>query len=256
MNLAFTLTTITLALCIPFAAHASPKISFHDSVYVVDGPFGGTLVSSMTSEISSASFSGELRSAVYDNGSSGTDIYYQLVNNSSSISPIGSINQSGSGSVDLFISGNGFTGAWTEQTNAVFGVFTVGTAKAGMTWNYLYGHCTDITCQDQGSSYSTQTEFVGDGFIPGTEILTGVAPGTASYTGMVYAGANGFPNYVVGTLLVDGQSVSAFVATVPEPESYAMLLAGLGVIGFGILRSKKSNDLRLGELQLLGVSTG
>ncbi|MBU1363607.1 MAG: PEP-CTERM sorting domain-containing protein [Gammaproteobacteria bacterium] len=64
------------------------------------------------------------------------------------------------------------------------------------------------------------------------------------------ASATGFANSVY-TPYVDGQNVKAYldgsdlhlsaaVAAVPEPESYAMLLAGLGMIGFMARRNKRA----------------
>ena len=38
------------------------------------------------------------------------------------------------------------------------------------------------------------------------------------------------------------RTTAAVVSAVPEPETYAMLLAGLGLIGFTIMRSKKQNS--------------
>jgi hypothetical protein len=72
-------------------------------------------------------------------------------------------------------------------------------------------------------------------------VLHGIAPGTASYTGS-FQGAfgNGSPTYALGTLYVDGLSVNALVSTVPEPETYALMLAGLGVIGAAVRRRKNS----------------
>lgn len=234
MNTILKLAVLALALGATVSAQASPKIAYSPSVPVVDGPFGGTLLASMTSEL----IGGQLRSAVYDNGAQGTNIYYQLVNNPGSAGVIGSIEQYGIGG-DFFGKEVFWIGAWTAQTNAAFGMFSAGTAKAGVTWSYLYGQCVDSNCQTQLSSFSTRTEFVGDGWLPESEVLTGIAPGTASYTGRVLAGSSRSPDYALGTLYVDGQPVSAFVTTVPEPETYAMFFAGFALVG-AIARRRKN----------------
>ena len=44
---------------------------------------------------------------------------------------------------------------------------------------------------------------------------------------------------IAGELVQGGQ---LYVAAVPEPESYAMLLAGLGLIGFAARRRKIAAD--------------
>lgn len=237
MNALLKFSALALALGATFSAHASPKINFYTSVQVVDGPFGGTLLASMTSEVVGAGFSGELRSAVYSNGLQGTDIYYQFFNYSGSANAIGSIGQHGVGSTDLFNTEKFFIGAWYAQTNAAFGMFTAGTAKAGETWSYLSGYCTE-TC---GTSYLTTTEFLSSGVIPGTEVLAGIAPGTASYTGVVRTFGNGPSAYTLGAFDVDGQPASAFISTVPEPEIYAMLIGGLGLLG-ALARRKKNKQ--------------
>lgn len=241
MNTILKLALLVLTLGANFSVQASPKVNIIPSVQVVNGPLGGTLLSSMFSEVSGAGFSGLLRSAVYDNGAQGTSIYYQLLNNISSTKVISSILQSGDGSIDLF-DANNVIGPWYSQTNAAFGIFSAGTAKAGEIFSFIGGYCIDSSCSIQGSHYSTYTSFLSDGVIPGTEVLTGIAPGTASYTGAVLAGGNSsFPRYSLGTLYVDGQSVSAFVTAVPEPETYAMLLAGLGLIG-SVIRSRNAKQ--------------
>jgi hypothetical protein len=62
-------------------------------------------------------------------------------------------------------------------------------------------------------------------------------PGTSSLIGAVSAGSGG---YALGTISVDGQELKAYVSTVPEPEEYALMLAGLGVIGAVVRRRKEA----------------
>lgn len=70
-----------------------------------------------------------------------------------------------------------------------------------------------------------------NGSASGTFLL---GPGTYS----VFVGGNNYADY--GNPLKFGLNASLAVAAVPEPESYAMLLAGLGLIG-AIARRRKEN---------------
>ena len=74
-----------------------------------------------------------------------------------------------------------------------------------------------------------RTKPVSDGFSNHTLLFTPSVTGTYS---LIFQNAGGDN---VGALL-DNVSVSA----VPEPETYAMLLAGLGLLGFSIRRIKQN----------------
>lgn len=65
-------------------------------------------------------------------------------------------------------------------------------------------------------------------FNVGSELITvtGINPGALSSGGETLTGN------VQATLTGDMQTTSSSVSAVPEPETYAMLLAGLGLIGF------------------------
>jgi hypothetical protein len=65
------------------------------------------------------------------------------------------------------------------------------------------------------------------------EVLPGVIPGTTSYVQMVHG------YYAMGKVDTGGQEIDAFIPNVPEPESYAVLLAGLGLIG-AMLRCRET----------------
>jgi hypothetical protein len=77
---------------------------------------------------------------------------------------------------------------------------------------------------------------IGISFVPNG--LSKVNPGTTSFTQIVRTNAR---NYVEGNFgLLDGigDNAKGFATAVPEPESYAMLLAGIGMIGTIIRRRK------------------
>ena len=52
--------------------------------------------------------------------------------------------------------------------------------------------------------------------------------------------ANTVTGYLLGDSRVGGHSYSNYIATVPEPETYAMLLAGLGFVGFTVRRKERN----------------
>jgi hypothetical protein len=179
------------------------------NVDIVDGAFGGTLLAKAITLVSNTSYNGTARAAVYDTGT-GLDFYYQFTNNLSS--------QNG---VERF-TGYNFSSLGTSavnvfQTSAAFGDFLAGTEK---------------------SDYADRTAMgvIGISFVPNG--LSKVNPGTTSFTQIVRTNAR---NYVEGNFgLLDGigDNAKGFATAVPEPESYAMLLAGIGMIGTIIRRRK------------------
>jgi hypothetical protein len=179
------------------------------SVDVVAASFGGTLLDSATTLINNISYNGTARTAVYKT-ETGLDFYYQFTNNASSKNGIErftgyDFSSLGATSVDVF------------QTGAAFDMFTLGTEK---------------------SDYADRTGLgvIGFNFVPNTH--SKVNPGTTSFTQIIRTNAS---DYVVGNFgLLDGigDNAKGFATAVPEPESYAMLLAGLGMIGTIIRRRK------------------
>jgi hypothetical protein len=179
------------------------------SVDVVAGSFGGTLLDSATTLISNISYNGTARTAVYDTGT-GLDFYYQFTNDISSKNGIErftgyDFSSLGASAVSVF------------QTSAAFGMFTAGT---------------------ETSDYADRTALgvIGFNFIPNAH--SKVNPGTTSFTQIIRTNAR---DYTVGNFgLLDGigDNAAGFATAVPEPESYAMLLAGLGMIGTIIRRRK------------------
>lgn len=52
------------------------------------------------------------------------------------------------------------------------------------------------------------------------------------------ASANSLAGYLLGQTITGGNSYSNYIAAVPEPETYTMLLAGLGLVGISIRRNR------------------
>jgi hypothetical protein len=76
------------------------------------------------------------------------------------------------------------------------------------------------------------SDTVGSSF--GTGLFHGV------YSGLISAGAHAFSLYVTQDCCgYGGMAWSASVTPVPEPETYAMLLVGLGLVGFMMRRRRE-----------------
>jgi hypothetical protein len=182
------------------------------SVDTVATSFGGTLLDSATTAINNISFNGTARTAVYDTGT-GLDFYYQFTSNPSSVNGVERFTGSSFASL-------GASAISVYQTGAAFGIFTAGTETA---------------------DYADRTSLgvLGISFVPNG--ASKINPGTTSFTEIIRTNAR---NYTAGNFaLIDGYADNAKgfapTAAVPEPETYAMLLAGLGIIGT-IIRRRKS----------------
>jgi hypothetical protein len=173
--------------------------------------FGGTLLDTAITNIANASYTGIARTAVYDTGT-GLDFYYQFTNSSASVNGIErftgwNFSALGSSVVNVY------------QTGSAFGIFTAGT---------------------EVSDYADRTGLgvIGINFVANAG--SKVNPGTTSFTQVIRTDAR---NYVAGNFgLLDGigDNAAGFaVAAVPEPETYAMMLAGLGLMAT-IARRRKA----------------
>jgi hypothetical protein len=207
---------------------AAPSIGWSGSVAIVDAPAGGTLVKEMTTEFGNASSSGELHSAVYDYGHAGVEVYYQITNNAWSTGAITDLGQNGNAAADA--------STWWGQTSAAFGSFVAGTVKADSAQLWLSGP------KDSNGLFTKESVLM-------TFAQPGIAPGQSSYTGAVYSNCC----YVHGTVFVDGQSVETLVSAVPEPQEYALLLAGLGLFGVVARRRKSKQDAPVTAIALDGA---
>jgi hypothetical protein len=181
------------------------------SVDMVAGSFGGTLLDSATTLINNISYNGTARTAVYDTGT-GLDYYYQFTNNASSQNGLERFS-----AYDFSLLGASAVNVY--QTSAAFGIFAAGT-------------------EFSDGADRTAAGVIGFSFIPNGQ--SKVNPGTTSFTQIIRTDAR---NYTAGNFgLLDGIGDNAkgfgVAAPVPEPETYAMLLAGLGMVGTIIRRRK------------------
>lgn len=175
----------------------------------VGGPFGGVLQNQVSTFVSTPTYSGWAHAAVYKNSGGTMDFYYQFDNLADSRNGI------------VRITGYDYTGFTTDvyQTAAAFGIFQAGTQS--------------INLADRGVS-----GVVGFNFLPtGT-----VSPGKTSYTGIVRTNAE---YYQAGSFgIIDGFTTNAvaFAPAVPEPETYGLMLLGLGLVGFAAKRRNRADN--------------
>ena len=205
MKLKLKSTAMALAIVAAFgSAHATALVSNVPTlnVGIVPTSFGGTLVASAITAISNASYNGFARTAVYDTGT-GLDFYYQFSNDASSKNGVErftgyDFSSLGANIVSVF------------QTSAAFGIFTTGT---------------------ETSDYADRTALgvIGFNFVPNG--LSKINPGTTSFTQIIRTDARSYQSGNFGLLDGIGDNAVGFAAAVPEPETYAMLLAGLGLMG-------------------------
>jgi len=204
----FTTKQAALALAITGAfgvAHATnlPINLPTANVDVVGAYFGGSLLATAVTNISNPSYNGIARAAVYDTGT-GIDFYYQFVNDPSS-----------NNGVERF-TGYDFSGVNASavsvfQTSAAFGIFTTGTEM---------------------SDYADRTAMgvIGISFVPNG--MSKVNPGTTSYIQIIRTSARQYKAGNFGLLDGYGDNAVGFAPAVPEPETYALMLAGLGFVAF------------------------
>lgn len=175
------------------------------SVDVVASSFGGTLLDSAITNVSNISYNGIARTAVYDTGT-GLDFYYQFSNNSSSKNGVERFT-----GYDFSTLGASIMNVF--QTASAFDIFTNGTESSDGADRTLPG-------------------VIGFSFIPNGQ--SKINPGTTSFTQIIRTNAR---NYTAGNFgLLDGigDNAAGFAPTapVPEPETLALMLSGIGMLGF------------------------
>jgi PEP-CTERM motif len=123
-----------------------------------------------------------------------------------------------------------------------FDVLTIngfaGTSVCSQAALDLKGYC-DATDMDPGDAFEAELILAKPDWFSGTD-LPGDIPGLGSYLG-AFITANGFQEGVLTGefgATITSMTVSASLAPIPEPETYAMLLAGLGLVGWAARQRK------------------
>jgi hypothetical protein len=249
------LAVLTLALSATFSAQATTLL-FEDwtpvggPLDVVTAPFGGTLVDSMVSNFSAGTSipiyldkhypgqppmflgyldgiaTGTLRSAVFDTGA-GLDYYYQVTSD-----------QTSQGDLDTLL-GSSFRGLGMLpvdmfQTSAAVGPFETGILAIDGVGRM------GISNPDNMSEVLTNLIYTGLGMAPGTVSFTEIIRTTGIFKSIVGDfDVIGTGDRMRGTTTGYVPWMESDIATaVPEPETYAMLLAGLGLVGSMVRRRK------------------
>ena len=215
MNFSFKKTALSLVVLGAMAGgHATPLMMNVVTAGVDQVPtsFGGTLLDSAITNINNSSYNGIARSAVYRT-ETGLDFYYQFSNSPTSVNGIERFTgfnfaPLGSAAVDVF------------QTGSAFGIFTTGT-------------------EISDAADRTNLGVVGFNFVPNG--ASKINPGTTSFTQIIRTNASSYTAGTFGLLDGIGDNARAFAPAVPEPETYAMLLAGLGMVGT-IIRRRASKQ--------------
>jgi hypothetical protein len=183
------------------------------SVAVSGTFFGGSLVAHASTNINNLSYQGIARTEVYDTGT-GLDFYYQFASAPTSKNGVErfsgwDFSALGTSAVDVF------------QTNASNGFFTVGT--------------------EASDSADRSASVIGFSFVPNG--ASKINPGTTSFVQVIRTNARNYQAGNFGLLDGIGDNATGFglAAAVPEPETYAMMLAGLGLMG-AIIRRRKSKQ--------------
>jgi hypothetical protein len=216
MKFSTKLTAVALALTGAVGGAQATQLVAHvistapDSAYTF---FTGTQLDSATTLINNASYNGTARTAVYRTEAGTLDFYYQFSNNASSQNGI-----------------DRFTG-WDFSSLAASPIDVYQTATASANGYFLAGTESSDTADRTGLGV------IGFNFIPNA--ASKIEPGKVSFTQLIHTNAI---YYTAGNFgLLDGVASNAqgFAAAVPEPETYAMMLAGLGLMAT-IARRRKS----------------
>ena len=173
---------------------------------------GGSLLDSLFTLVTTPTFSGTLRTAVYDGPESGVnlDFYYQFSNSLASANSIGRV------------TGYDFDGWATNvsQTAQAFGIFLAGDRGAQTA--------------DRGTLGT-----VGFNMLPNGENTGKLLPGEDSYTFLVRTSATHYESGFSGVINGTAGYAPAFQPAVPEPGTNALIAAGLGLMGFIVRRRSK-----------------
>lgn len=152
---------------------------------------------------------------------------------------------------DLTVTDSDTDGNW-EFTLDVFGLDLIGSSAfvSGVFVDFGFGHeptgtsahsgPADMTFDDTGSPYDYAFRFETSNKDGGIHRLT-----DGEVFSWVGDGMGTLADFAPGQVLIHVQGIGDadesdwYVSPVPEPETYAMLLAGLGLLGFSLRKQKQ-----------------
>lgn len=184
----------------------------------------GTLLGYVSTDVSTATFAGEARAAVFDGKEAGVnlDFYYQFTNFGDSADAIARITAGGYSGMSVDVKQDG--GMWGDFVRGTAAATTIDMSSGGtLGFNFTPTGVTSGLTTTVLRVRTSATSFVED--------WMGLINGTSTFARAFAPGAGGIPDGGGIPGGGAGEVPEPPTAEIPEPETYALMLAGLGLLG-------------------------